>query len=558
MSATTNVLTLREIVGCLRAAPAAPGKYRFSCTLHGGVLSSGSIAVHNDTLSLRCVSGCNFTCQVEEAVNRLPHLAHLRPKVLTKEEMDRRGLKFDYKPLPKPLEAHDRRELIAELNGETSDAGLQSEIARLAALPIAEYGQCRKSESKRLSVPVAILDTAVKDARKAKPGAAGSDGGQGKAIMLTDPEPLPEAEACELDGASLLQEVSDLFTSYLTLPDHAPTVLALWTVFTWVHDAFRVSPLLAVTSPERECGKTTLLSLLCAVVRKPFPSANATASSMFRLVDQHAPTILADEVDKWLRRDDERMGLINSGWARHLATFTRTEGDKHEVRSFSTWAPKALAGILTLPEEIAGRSIEIRMRRQTRAEGSRLKSLRADAMSGFEPLRRKLYTWTQGVVAEGTLPMRNPELPEGFTGRLADNWHVLAAIAQTAGEEWPERCFDAATAFVAKGRESSWGEQLLRDIGALFDDSQTDRLLLGKITAHLVQMEERPWGECSHGRAMSTHWLSRKLAGYNIPSKDVRTNAGKGNGYFREQFEEAIERYCGKNDKPAKENAQNF
>ena len=43
--------------------------------------------------------------------------------------------------------------------------------------------------------------------------------------------------------------------------DQAFTV-ALWVIFAWMHDAAVHSPILLVSSPEPECGKTTLLGLV--------------------------------------------------------------------------------------------------------------------------------------------------------------------------------------------------------------------------------------------------------------------------------------------------------
>ncbi|MGH9397655.1 MAG: hypothetical protein ACRD18_12480, partial [Terriglobia bacterium] len=308
---------------------------------------------------------------LQVAMNQTPE------PVLTAADLAKRGLKIEIKPLPA---SGEQRELKSQLHpGAGSDNPPDpdtKEIERLALLSFVDYGRERQDVSKRLGISLGILDRVVEAARRTKAGNGTPDGRQGKAVFLADPELLPDAEARQLDGAAILQEIAETFSRYLTLPPHADTALALWVLLTWTHDAFRVSPLLAITSPERECGKTTLLSLLRYLVRKPFPSANASGPSMFRIVDKHAPTVLGDEIDKWLRQSDERMGIINSGWQKDFASISRVEGEDNEVRTFSTWAPKALAGILTLPEEIAGRSIEIRMRRQTQAEGANLKTLR--------------------------------------------------------------------------------------------------------------------------------------------------------------------------------------
>jgi len=42
--------------------------------------------------------------------------------------------------------------------------------------------------------------------------------------------------------------------------------VALWIVHAHAHDTALTSPILAITSPTPECGKTTLLTLLDALV----------------------------------------------------------------------------------------------------------------------------------------------------------------------------------------------------------------------------------------------------------------------------------------------------
>lgn len=96
---------------------------------------------------------------------------------------------------------------------------------------------------------------------------------QGQAISLNDSEAWPEP----VDGADLLDRLSSEFTRYVALltPRHADA-LALWTLLTYVLDAFVVSPLLAITSPEKRCGKTTVLLLLGALARRAMFTSNVT------------------------------------------------------------------------------------------------------------------------------------------------------------------------------------------------------------------------------------------------------------------------------------------
>jgi putative DNA primase/helicase len=478
-----------------------------------------------------------------------------KPEALTRGAMAERGLKLEPRKLP---ESRESRELRAELRGDAEnekppDSAINAEVDRLASLRLVEYGQQRADASREWGIPLTILDRAVKQARSAKPGAGHSDGKQGKAVLFADPEPLSEAEARELNGASLLQEVAGTLARHLTLPSHADTVLALWVLFTWLHDAFQISPGLAITSPEKGCGKTSLLTLLGALVRKPLLVANVTPASLFRRVEKDSPTLLVDEADTFIHAGDELRGILNAGWLRSSAFVDRTVGDDFEPRLFSVWCPKALAAIGNLPGTLIDRSIEVRMRRQTGEEQAKLKPLRADRVYlELEPLRRQVFTWTQGVLTEGTLPLRDPGLPEGFTNRLGDNWRVLFQIAEVAGQEWPELVRDAAVAFATKEREESWGEMLLSDAIARLGETEEGRLSSVDLATYLSTMEERPWPECVKGRPITPRWLAHKLSAFGIKPKPIRVDNAVVKGYEKADFAEPFRRYCAK---PAESNA---
>jgi putative DNA primase/helicase len=166
----------------------------------------------------------------------------------------------------------------------------------------------------------------------------------------------------------------------VALPRLADTAAALWTVHAHALEAAGASPLLALTSPEKQCGKTTTLALLSRLVPRPLLSSNITAASLLRVVDKYSPTLLADETDSFLRDKEELRGILNSGHTRDAAYAVRTVGDEHEPHRFSTWAAKAVAMIRKLPNTLADRSIVIPIRRRTR--GEQVERLRLDPRGG--------------------------------------------------------------------------------------------------------------------------------------------------------------------------------
>lgn len=178
----------------------------------------------------------------------------------------------------------------------------------------------------------------------------------------------------------------------------------------------RAPPLLTLSSPEKRCGKTTLLTLLGALSRRPLTASNITPAALFRAVERWTPTLLIDEADSFIRDADELRGVINSGHTRAAAYVIRTIGDDHEPASFSTWWAKAIALIGSLPDMLVDRSIVIPMRRRTRDET--IEGLRLDKLGRYADIPRRCMRWaTDNGAAVGAA---DPELPARLSDRAAE------------------------------------------------------------------------------------------------------------------------------------------
>jgi putative DNA primase/helicase len=158
---------------------------------------------------------------------------------------------------------------------------------------------------------------------------------------LPEPDLWPE----QVEGAELLASLEQTVGRFLALAPGQIVPLVLWVVFAHAHDAFEISPILAITSPDKGCGKSTALALLSALVPRPLTSANITPSAVFRATERFKPCLLLDEADTFLSESEGLRGVLNSGHMRSQAYVTRVTGDDHYVSMFSTWAPKAIAMI---------------------------------------------------------------------------------------------------------------------------------------------------------------------------------------------------------------------
>ncbi|MFO0388237.1 MAG: DUF3631 domain-containing protein [Alphaproteobacteria bacterium] len=409
----------------------------------------------------------------------------------------------------------------------------EEEIKRLAGLTSTQYAIERKHAAKRMDMPAAVLDKAIKGER-----AEDDNKGQGRPLELPDIEPWPEY----VEGSALLDEVVEIIGRYIVMDKHEIYATALWAIHTHCYKAFFVTPRLAITSPVRECGKTVLLDVLHALVCRPMMTANLTAAALFRVIEQGYPTILFDEAESLRDEEDERRSLLNSGYRRD-GYATRCIGEKNEVRQFSTFAPVAIAQIGQLPDTLQSRSIVIKMRRKRQDE--QVEQIRAGQTTNLMRVARKIARWTRDCYS--ALEVATPET-SGLFNRDADNWHALFAIADMARGDIDTQAREAAQALLIKDNGAgAFKEQLLADIKGIISEITDDTIASSWLAKELVGLEDRPWGECNRGKQITAAWLSRRLESFGIRSNTIRTSIGTAKGYRREHFNDAFSRFLPEN-----------
>src|SRR5262249_17288882 len=111
--------------------------------------------------------------------------------------------------------------------------------------------------------------------------------------------------------------------------------------------------------PTRQCGKTTLLDVIEALVNKPLVVSNTTGAALVRIISLDRPTLLVDEADTFLTSNEDLRGIVNAGHKKS-GCFVRCEGGQNEVRSFPCYAAMVIASIRALPGTIEDRSINDR------------------------------------------------------------------------------------------------------------------------------------------------------------------------------------------------------
>jgi hypothetical protein len=225
-------------------------------------------------------------------------------------------------------------EALRELGAQLADADpLRRSVAREAAI--------KRLASLGVRAPAGLVTAAL----KVPVGQTDTDNLQGRALLFADPDPWPEP----IEGPEILAAVAHVFARFLALPEGAADGLALWVLHAHAIAASSISPILAVVSPQKRCGKSTLLDLLGALVPRRLFASSITAAALFRAVEKYRPTLLVDEADTFLARNDELRGVLNAGHTSSTALVVRTVGDEHEPRSFSTFCPKAVAPSYFVP-----------------------------------------------------------------------------------------------------------------------------------------------------------------------------------------------------------------
>jgi hypothetical protein len=385
--------------------------------------------------------------------------------------------------------------------------------------------------------------------------------GGGSELDITDVEPWPQ----EVNGALLLADIAKMLRRFVVLPKCAEEMLALWVLHTYAFELRDATTYIGIESPEKRCGKTTLLTVLNELVCRPVVASNISSSAFFRVIEEVRPTLLIDEADTFLQGNDELRGVLNAGYKRRTAFVVRvtsevrwgrpqdngttgqhTGNDKVEVgrgRSrlvrFSCWCPKAVASIGKLPDTLADRCVVIRMQRKAgNEECERIRNL--DTMD----LRRQCMRFVKdNAVLIGSA---QPEMPEGLNDRAADIWEPLFALADLAGESWPKVARDAAVALTSRASEMNPIGSLLMDIALAFVKSGMDRLPTRVLLEDLNSQSGRPWAEPKNGKPITDLWLAQQLRPYGIRPKYMRTEDQHVRGYMKEDFAETFQRYIPK------------
>lgn len=349
-----------------------------------------------------------------------------------------------------------------------------------------------------------------------------------------------------VDGNQLFNEMDVGIKSHMAMTDTDRRMAILWTAHTHCYDAFMHSPRLAISAPDKECGKTVLMGhIIGNLVPQPQHSDNLTPAVFFRLAESHKPTFLIDEVDAWLKEDSHLPSALNGGFERHGGVL-RCEGDKNEVRKFSTFAPTAMAGIKLdkkLPPATLSRSYIIKLQRAMPNEVSVPFDQRKHVAQLHE-FRSRLARWIDDnwdAICES-----DPEIPA--LNRLADRMRPLFIIADLVGGYWPKY---AKRAITNTQETNSKGETLIQDIASIIDlpaYAQNKGIWTDDLIDELCGLEDSIWAEYNfrnYGdeKNIGPRQLSNLLVDYGVKPKDLKIDGVTKRGYRFDGLKNVIARF---------------
>jgi putative DNA primase/helicase len=360
------------------------------------------------------------------------------------------------------------------------------------------------------------------------------------AVEETVGPPVADSWPEPVNTRTLLDEVLSQIRRYVVIHDAAAAdICALSVPFAWVHDEIATySPLVAIQAADVEAAKTTLTIVLSQLAPRARVIVKPTGPSLYRLIDHHHPTLFIDNADRLLSRDRDLSDIVAASWTRGTCIPRVVDGNVHE---FDPFCLKILNGIDLLPHldpAVRSRCIVIDLLPKLPDE-TVINFKHAKEDERFEMLRRQLRAIAIRDAA--------PAMPDGFGGRLAENYALLFAIADLAGGDWPERARAAAVKLDRQHTAPSLGRQLLAVFYDLFNQCGDEVTSRQVERAALVYSDEFA-NYKNRGRGINKWEVSHLLRPYNIAPGFVhpRGRALSDRGYHAEQFRIVFKHYLGK------------
>ena len=273
-------------------------------------------------------------------------------------------------------------------------------------------------------------------------------------------EPYRNGDGVKITGADWLNYMRMFFARYVIWPSEAALDTAvLWAAHTYARESmdngagliWKATPRLFVLSKERNSGKSTVMNLLLKVCpRTGGIDTEPTEYGLLSAIAQDQPTLLIDELGILISSDKRKAGvqqILLNGYTPAGTKLRQKDGKRERVRLF---VPCALAG-LDVVQENPSENIKAILSRgpifimKPSADGSPPAGDMDEEEDYVDEVVHRIRLagmgWT--ITNREWLRNANPEPAEGAVRRWRQIWRPMLAIADGAGEDWPERAREA-------------------------------------------------------------------------------------------------------------------
>jgi len=357
---------------------------------------------------------------------------------------------------------------------------------------------------------------------------------------------VPKPWGSTVDGNNLLDEIKALLKVHVHCQEDYYNTITLWIVFTWFIDVVNFSPILNIKSPQKRCGKSTLLEFLEKLTYKSLLINNMSPAAFFRIFDAYKPTMLIDEADTYLNNNDKDFfrSIINAGHKRGNCFIYRadTSGNKSLVPiRFNVWGAKAIAGIGNLAPTIVDRSITIKLERKPVT--TNIKKVIHTEEEVFNTIKAKINRFVLDNYS--IVKASKPSMPEFLNDRVRDNWEPLFAIADVAGGHWSEIIRKTAINLSKNQIEEDDDIEiiLLKTIKDYFESKKTTKVHSCQLISFILEDETSILSTYNHHRPITPVQIARILKVFGIVPKNTRIGNENRKGYEYDFFVNAFNAY---------------
>jgi putative DNA primase/helicase len=355
-----------------------------------------------------------------------------------------------------------------------------------------------------------------------------------------------------------LQQLRNAFNNFIVLQPSSDLALALWAIGTYMikpreskEQPFSNFPILRITSPDRESGKSTLRQVLNEITYNPKSLTNTTVAAIYRQASNEIRTLLIDEFDSMMMSNgsefEAAMNNVMFASFEIDGTVERCDRDSRDVISYYPWGPRVVIGNGPVSHTLESRCMTIYLKRKLPTESVlRLPVFRRQQPDYFTELRASIESYANDLYRK----VQQVEIQQdlGLENREFDRYEPLLKIAQAIDTN----LFEEFLMLVLKMRNvvqepPSIHVQLLVDIYLIFEEMTKDRLATAHILEKLRQLPESPWREM-HDRPRPTltdMYIASSLRLFNIGPRQLGDGTNK-RGYFRSDFDDAYARYSEK------------